>query len=301
MHLPEAQGHSGRRAFLRNGSLILLAAGVDHARATALFADDQQACTSLRIGLVTDLHYADKNAAGSRHYRESIGKLAVAARQFAAAQPDLVVNLGDFIDAAKDVATEKKWLAKIQAEFARLPGEKHFVLGNHCVTTLTKPEFLDGVKQKKSYYSFDAGGNHFVVLDACFRKDGVAYGRNNFNWTDTNLPDAEMHWLASDLAATKKKTIVFVHQRLDVGGAYGLKNAPQVRTILEDSNNVLAVFQGHNHVNDHKLIGGIHYCTLMAMVEGSGEQNNAYATMDVLGAEALCVQGFRKQQDYRWT
>ena len=38
---------------------------------------------------------------------------------------------------------------------------------------------------------FDRGGFHFVVLDACFRSDGVPYGRKNFKWTDTKIPPAE--------------------------------------------------------------------------------------------------------------
>ena len=291
---------TGRRAFLRNGSLVLLAAGIDHASASALFAEDRQAQPKIRIGLVTDLHYADKKSAGSRHYRETPGKLAEASKQFAKEKPIMVVCMGDLIDAAKDVDTEKKWLAKIHTEFAKLPGVKHYVLGNHCVATLTKAEFLAGVKQKKSYYSFDSGGYHFVVLDACFRKDGVAYGRNNFKWTDPNLSEAEVKWLAGDLARTKKKTIVFVHQRLDVANSHGIKNAPAVRKVLEKSKNVLAVFQGHAHMNDHKLIGGIHYCTLMAMVVGSGAENNSYATMDVLDADVIRIRGFRKQENYRW-
>jgi hypothetical protein len=38
-----------------------------------------------------------------------------------------------------------------------MPGDKHFVLGNHCVHTLTKMEFLKEVEQQESFYSFDAG------------------------------------------------------------------------------------------------------------------------------------------------
>ena len=35
----------------------------------------------------------------------------------------------------------------------------------------------------------------------------------------------------------------------------------------------------HTHKNDHRDIGGIHYCTLVAMVEGSGAANNGYSVM----------------------
>jgi alkaline phosphatase len=220
------------------------------------------------VGLITDLHYADKPPAGSRFYRETLTKLEEAATQFEKDKPDLVVELGDLIDAADSVEVEKQYLARINKEFAALPGDKHYVLGNHCVDTLTKEEFLGEVGQKKPQYSFDAGGFHFVILDACFRGDGKPYGRKNFQWNDSNIPEEQVEWLRADLKNAGGKAIVFVHQRVDVKTDYGVKNAEQVRKALEDSGKVLAVFQGHNHINALNDINGIHYCTLMAMIEG---------------------------------
>ena len=65
---------------------------------------------------------------------------------------------------------------------------------------------------------------------------------------------------------------MFAHQRLDVGNRYGVRNANEVRGVFEESGNVLAVLQGHSHKNDHNEIAGIHYCTMVAMVEGSGRK-----------------------------
>jgi len=254
----------------------------------------------LRVGLVTDMHYADKPPGGSRHYRESLDKLAAAAQQMQESQPDLMVELGDFIDSADNLATEKEHLQKIFEQFSKLPGEKHHVLGNHCVHTLTKAEFLAGVGQEKSYYSFDRNGFHFVVLDSCFRSDGVPYGRQNFEWTDPNIPAAELEWLRADLEQAQGKTIIFAHQRLDVSNSHGVKNCKQVRSILEDSGKVLAVLQGHSHKNDHNEINGIHYCVHVAMVEGSGVKNNAYSTMDLFADGTIRITGFQQQEAYEW-
>ena len=288
-----------RRAILRGGSLYLLGAGLGVSRAEAMLAGEAKG--KVRLGLVTDMHYADKAPAGSRHYRETLSKLNEAAKQFEKDQPDHVVELGDFIDAADSVEVEKNYLKIINKEFAALPGEKHYVLGNHCVHTLTKAEFLEGVGQRKSYYSFDAGGFHFVVLDACFRSDGQPYGRKNFQWTDPNIPNEQVEWLAGDLKAASGQTIVFVHQRLDVNNNYAVKNAAQVRKVLENSGKVLAVFQGHSHKNDLKDINGIHYCVHRAMVEGSGLQSNGYATVDIFADGTIRVAGHRQQQSYDWT
>ena len=285
----------GRRAFLKNGTLVLAAASTNLGH---LFADDD--LPALRVGIVTDLHYADKTPAGTRHYRETLAKLDVAAEQFQEDRPKFLVELGDLIDAADSVDVEQRYLATINEKFSMICEDRHYVLGNHCVDTLTKTEFLGAVGQEKSYYSFDRGGIHFVVLDSCFRSDGIAYERKNFKWTDANVPASELEWLDADLKANRKPTIVFAHQRLDVSNDHGVRNNADVRKLFESSGQVLSVFQGHSHQNDLKEVGGIHYCTLRAMVEGSGVENNGFSRLDIKSDGAIRLTGFRQQQSYAW-
>lgn len=286
---------ANRRAFLSDGALIITAGAIS-ARSVRAFEHPPV----VRAGLVTDLHYADKPPAGTRHYRETLGKLEEAAIEFERSQLSFVVELGDLIDAAETVATEQSYLKTINRKFSQICNQRHYVLGNHCVDTLTKEEFLAGVEQQKSYYSFEEGGIHFIVLDSCFRADGVAYGRKNFRWTDANIPEKELEWLRSNLASTTKPVVVFAHQRLDVNNDHGVNNNAEVRTILEQSGNVLAVFQGHSHKNDLREIGGIHYCTLVAMVEGSGESNSGYSILEIAANGTLKLQGFRNQSSRSW-
>lgn len=288
-------GSIQRRAFLRDGALVL-SAGV----ASSSFLQAKDDDMSVSFGVITDLHYADKPPAGSRHYRETPDKLAEATEKFAAQKPSFVVELGDFIDAAASVETELGYLKRINSDFAAISTNRHYVLGNHCVDMLTKDEFLGGVEREKSYYSFDSGGIHFVVLDSCFRSDGESYGRKNFQWTDPNVPAAELDWLGEDLKSTSKPIVVFAHQRLDVSNHYGVKNAATVREVFEDSGNVLAVFQGHSHKNDLKVIGGIHYCTMVAMVEGKGSESNGYSLVKIGSGGTIEISGFRKQSSYDW-
>lgn len=281
----------GRRAFLINGTLTL-AAGTICPRVLAVQKFQPKLC----IGLVTDLHYADKPPAGSRHYRESLAKLDAAAVQFQKDQISVLVELGDLIDAADTVEKEQNYLKTINEKFSKICKNRHYVIGNHCVDTLKKEEFLAGVGQEKTYYSFDQEGIHFIVLDSCFRSDGVAYERKNFQWTDANIPQAELEWLKEDLKSNDKPVIVFAHQRLDVSNNHGVKNNKQIRNLLESSGNVIAVFQGHSHKNDLNTIGGIHYCTLVAMVEGKGLINNGFSTLNIDEQGNVQLTGFEKQQ-----
>lgn len=285
----------GRRAFIQQGTLVLAAASVG---STQLFADEQTA--ALRVGLMTDMHYADKAPGGSRHYRETMAKLEEAGAHFQKHKPAFVVELGDFIDKAASVEVEQRYLKTVNAQFSQICKERHYVLGNHCVDTLKKEEFLGEVEQENSYYSFDRDGVHFVVLDACFRSDGQPYGRNNSKWFDANIPPAELEWLEADLKANEKPTIVFAHQRLDVSNNHGVKNNAAVRKIFEASGRVTAVFQGHSHKNDLKDINGIHYCTLVAMVEGSGIENNGYSLLDIKPDGTIHLSGSRKQVSHDW-
>lgn len=285
-----------RRDVLYNASLALAGAGLTSTGCTRLRSRTSRA--PLRIGLVTDVHYADKQTAGNRHYRDSLAKLASAITRFNQEQVDFVVELGDLVDAAASVDEELGYLRSIQAVYEKARCPSHYVLGNHCVDTLTKEQFLQTCGAPCSRYSFDVAGFHFVILDACFRQDGRPYGNKNSHWTDANIPGGELDWLQGDLNATRRPVVVFVHQRLDVDGPHGIKNGVEVRRVLESSGKVSAVFQGHHHRNDLEGINGIQYCTLAAMVEGPGPDHNAYAIATLYPNGAIRLDGFGQQASH---
>ena len=63
---------------------------------------------------------------------------------------------------------------------------------------------------------------------------------------------------------------------------------------------MLAVFQGHSHRNGYREIAGVHYCTLVAVVEGSGADNSGYSTVDIRADGTITVTGVRKQKGYEF-
>ena len=189
----------------------------------------------------------------------------------------------------------------LAAVFAGFRGPRYHVLGNHDEDSLTKPEFLGdventGIPAGRTFYSFDIRGVHFVVLDPNFRADGREFARGDFAWEDCNLPQAELDWLKSDLAAGKGSAVVFIHQQLDGEGAYYVKNAAEVRAALEKSGKVIAVFQGHRHEGGFSLINGIPYFTFRGLVEGAGLWNSAYAIVDVMPDLEVRVLGYRRAE-----
>ena len=254
-----------------------------------------------RFGIVTDCHYADADAQGTRFYRESLDKLSECVTLMNTQKVDFLIELGDFKDQDKP-PVEKNTLSYLQAAekvLKQFNGPTYHVLGNHDIDSISKIQFLKrldntNIDSNRSYYSFDSNGLRYVVLDANYRTDGTDYDHGNFDWTDANIPPKELDWLKKDLAATPGAVIVFIHQLLDGSGSVYVKNAAKVRQVLEASGKVLAVFQGHHHSGSYSNTAGIHYYTLKAVVEGQGPDNNSYAIAEVHPDGSITVTGYRK-------
>ncbi|MCW5963202.1 MAG: metallophosphoesterase [Bryobacterales bacterium] len=246
-----------------------------------------------RLGIVTDVHYADKQTAGTREYRGSFAKLTEAIEQWDRQQVDAVIELGDLVDASPTVEREMEDLQRVRSVLRKLKVPQYFVLGNHCVDTLTKPQFLDAWGAEKTCYSFVGKSYRGIVLDSAFSSDGQPYGGRAFDWKDAFVPPAQLEWLGAELETGAFPAVVFIHHRLDTGDHYSVSNAAAVRAVLEASGRVLAVFQGHQHVNDHRHIGGIHYCSLKAMVDGPPPESSAYGILDFYSGGRLFLTGYR--------
>jgi predicted phosphodiesterase len=256
---------------------------------------------AVRFGIVTDCHYADADTVGTRYYRHSLDKLGECVKAMNEQQVDFLVELGDFKDQNSPPSEQKtlSYLQTVEGVFCKFDGPAYHALGNHDFDSLSKAQFLanienTGIETDRSYYSFDFNSLHFVVLDANYKSDGADYDHGNFDWTDANIPPAELQWLRRDLAATPGPVIALVHQLLDGAGSHYVKNAAEVRQILEQSGKVLAVFQGHRHDGGYSRIEGIHYYTLKAVVEGPGPENNSYAIVKVRPNMSITVTGYRK-------
>ncbi len=246
-----------------------------------------------RLGIVTDVHYAEKPTVGTREYRASLSKLTEAVDLWRSQGVDAAIELGDLVDASPTVEREMADLRRVLEVFKPLKVPRYCVLGNHCVDTLTKPQFLEAWGAKESWYSFALNGYRGIVLDSAFSSDGQPYGGRDFDWRGAYVPPDQLDWLRAELARDSQPAIVFIHHRLDTEDHYSASNAAAVRTALEASGKVLAVFQGHQHVNDHRQIGGIHYCALRSMVDGAPPESSAYGVLNLYSGGRIYLHGYR--------
>jgi predicted phosphodiesterase len=257
----------------------------------------------LRIGMVSDIHYADADPSGTRFYREALPRLKEFIDKANSERLDFIIELGDFKDQDKvpNESNTLRYLTDIEAVLQQFNGPVYHVLGNHDMDSLSKEQFLSravntGIPSTQSFYSFNNRGFHFVVLDANFTKEGKAYDHGNYVWTDAFIPPAQVDWLKTDLKSNKLPVIVFIHQMLDesLELIHCPKNAGEIREILEQSGKVICVFQGHVHKENYNLINKIHYYSVNAVVDNKGMENNSYMIIDVFKDKRIVVNGFRR-------
>ena len=263
---------------------------------------ESQSTDILTIGVVTDLHCAPTTV-GDRHCSQSLEKLRAAVHALRTHNLDVLINLGDLIDAADTVEEEIATIREAVDILDRVDAEKHHVLGNHDVSELTREQFLAACGRTCGYYSFDRRGVHIVILDSNYNADGEHFAPGNFHWSDAWIGEEQIAWLERDLAsAGKRPVLVFCHANLGDrprknGNQNGhvVKDAEKVRQVLEAAGTVRAVFQGHDHRGHYQVLNGIPYIVLRAMVVGSGMSNTAYSVLSLRNGTDIELTGFGRQ------
>jgi 3',5'-cyclic AMP phosphodiesterase CpdA len=232
----------------------------------------------LVLGLVSDLHFGPE-----ARFDGKLRKLTAHARELsqrfvermnAVVKPDLVVNLGDDIEDESPEADRARYgdavgvLGGSRAELVH-------VAGNHDLIHLGKDDLLAAWGRPAGgelYTSFDRGGWHFVVLHTRERKD-----------RDVSLGEAQLAWVAEDLAQHPGPTVVLMHHSAadqDLRGNRWFEGSPHIclvrerrklRALLEGHGEVRVVLNGHLHWNHVDVIGGLPYVTLQSLVENLDE------------------------------
>jgi len=120
----------------------------------------------------------------------------------------------------------------------------------------------------KTYYSFDRKGVHFIVLDSIGITDDRAY--------EGRIDAVQLQWLANDLKMQAPGAPIIVISHIPIVSAFAsyvpvpkeepkhhgmtVANSDEVVALFE-GHNVLAVFQGHTHVNERVEWHSVPYIT----------------------------------------
>jgi len=262
----------------------------------------------VRFGLFADLHAHDTDSPlEGKWMTNTEARLTAFVEAMNAWPADFIIELGDYVNGwvvlGADPGSPDRLpdiLAWTESIYDRFQGPGYHVIGNHDVYNLSKAEYLAGISAAETFYSFDVGPYHFVVLDVQFAEDGSELA-HTFMGVGGFVPETEMTWLAEDLASSGKPTIVFVHQMLDEWveewGRLLILNQDDVRALLTSDGDVIAVFQGHDHENAHHVHDGIHYIRFEALVDQGTPPSWAAVTLDSAN-RTIRIEGEGAQASY---
>jgi 3',5'-cyclic-AMP phosphodiesterase len=310
---PDANGLS-RRGFMKTltagGAGLALFGGCTTAQAVRRDAD----FTFLHM---TDMHVRRKRK-GHEGYRACIESVKAMERT-----PDFSLMGGDLafdgLYNEKDEFADQIELYKTISDSMDIP--YYNCIGNHDVLGLNSrrkvpvddPDIghkmiMDRLGMDRSYYSFDHGGWHFVVLDTIHRVEtehGPSY--------EARLGEEQLEWLRFDLgAAGGRPTVCLMHIAAfcNIGQINADPNLPSMnhmviadnlpfRHILE-RHNVKAVLQGHSHQIEDFYFNGIWYITSQSVSAAwwGGNWRGFYPGYTVLETRGEELSWYRREFDW---
>ena len=155
--------------------------------------------------------------------------------------PNLFLYLGDVYENGRPMEFDNNYgKAGVPGEYGQFYSISDPTIGNHeyIKSDITGYEWY--WNNVHHYYSYNAGGWHFVSLDNISKFIGSSTTNSNYV--------AETNWLKADLASnTQPCTIVYYHEPLFNVGAEGIAtNTAGIWQILAQ-NNVALVLNGHDH------------------------------------------------------
>ena len=151
--------------------------------------------------------------------------------------PNLFLYLGDVYEKGS-MAEFYNWYGTNNVDFSRFRSISDPTIGNHEYTAGQAPGYFDYWDNIPHYYSYNAGGWHFISLDS----------NDNPGFHGLQPGTAQYTWLQNDLKANKLAcTIAYYHHPLfNIGNEPPAVGTAAIWALLEQ-NGVDAILNGHDH------------------------------------------------------
>ena len=210
---------------------------------------------------------------------------------------DVCINLGDSIQDSQDHDTDLAALGFIFGKFREMSRPCYSVFGNHDLKMMNSREEAEAATGYGcSTYSVDVDGYHLVFLTTEVRAElGTLRGGC---YKTQSMSDKEMEWLRRDLEKNTLPTVIFTHFPLAEDKSIDdecmfMKNRADLKKIIKNDKNVLAVFSGHQHIT--KLIeeDGVKYYllgSLIALNEAAGTPDGVYFELETNDGELAVTE-----------
>ena len=217
---------------------------------------------SVRLIFYTDVH--------ARTEWDTPHAMARAAAAINAQKPDLVLAGGDLITdgfQSEPAAVAPRWAAYMQMQ-RTIRADVYPAIGNHDLVAARPQDgspaaqnprsiYLSYMGLKRTYYSFDAVGYHFIILDS------IHITEDDYQYQGFIRPE-QLEWLQQDLAAVSKATPIVLVTHIPLlssffsasrGATFAAKPNRVVvnnRDVFDafKNRNLILVLQGHLHVKE---------------------------------------------------
>ena len=217
---------------------------------------------SLRLVFYTDVH--------ARTEWETPVAMTRATKAINAQKADLIIAGGDLITDGFQSSADRvapRWDAYMKMH-REIRGDLYPVIGNHDLVAAVPEDGTPAAKDPRTiyrlkmgldrtYYSFNAVGYHFVILDS-IQITGDEYKYQGMIWPE------ELEWLKQDLSRVQRGTPIVLVTHIPLlsafyaateGATFAAKknrvvvNNREILRILEE-HNVILVLQGHLHAKE---------------------------------------------------
>lgn len=268
------------------------------------------------LGIVTDVHYADKDVNNDRYYRDSKTKLEAAVGKFNSEGVDMALSLGDIVD------NEYGNYGDIGRHLDALTMPLYKVLGNHDFITPFDLEKQNAALQTlgitNRYFSVTKGNFRLLFLDTSdlamyshevgteeYREAEDIYdeleGEANARKYNGAIGQAQQKWIEMQLKEAQGASqivVCFAHIPLYIDGAakYTLWNGEDILDLLAEYSCVKAFVAGHHHEGGYADNGSIHHITLKGMVLG---ETNSFSIVKLYN-DRIVIDGYGRERDVEY-
>ncbi len=197
-------------------------------------------------------------------------------------KPDVALCLGDLVEDFNDHDKDIINLKYIWNKFKNIKSPFYSCIGNHDLRSMSSRKEVEEIMgYHHSTFSVDINGIHIVLLGTDVNNEiETACGgilKAKF------ISDEDMIWLEKDLNQNKRPTILCLHFGVaedDMKGNWWFESNPEhallgnrkeLKEILKNNENILAVFSGHQHWTKRIIEDNIPYYVLGSLTENIKE------------------------------
>lgn len=267
--------------------------------------------TNCKLILFSDLHYLPKEQIISGSKAE-IRKLVDSAEPLldklihkvnTSIHPDVVISLGDLIEDCRNHDNDIVNLKYIWNILKKIEPPFYSITGNHDLRTMqSRKEVEEVMEYTHSTFSKDINGYHLVFLGLDLNSNlGKNLSLSEGGIIKTHfLSNNDLEWLSNDLKQNKLPSLVFIHYGVAEDTMEGnwwfekcpnyalLGNRKELKEILKEDTNLLAVFSGHQHWSKKIIEDGIPYYIIGSLTENinmDGIPDGVYFEIDINGED----------------